>query len=223
MPQPHTKPCSKPYRGMAMEGVIASWYARTTARDIGEFERLARRIAGELPPGARALEIAPGPGYLAVALARLGVDVTGLDISASFVRIATENARVAGVAAAFHQGDAAAMPFAAESFDFIVCRAAFKNFGDPAGALAEMHRVLRPGGRALIIDMRSTASDAEITDYANGYGRGALDRLTMRMIFRSLRKRAYAPQALDAMAAQVPFARRAISEDLIGMEVRLDK
>src|SRR5262245_48628922 len=99
MPQPHTKP----YRGMAMEGVIASWYARTTARDIAEFEHLARRIAGELPRGARVLEIAPGPGYLAVALARLGVDVTGLDISASFVRIATGNARAAGVTAAFRQ------------------------------------------------------------------------------------------------------------------------
>jgi ubiquinone/menaquinone biosynthesis C-methylase UbiE len=223
MPQALRKSPPKPYKGMAMEGVIASWYARTTSRDRAEFERLAHRIASEVAPGARVLEVAPGPGYLAVALARLGVAVTGLDISASFVRIAAENARVAGVTAEFRQGDAAAMPFAAESFDFIVCRAAFKNFGDPAGALAEMHRVLRPGGRALIIDMRSTTSDAEITDYANGYGRGALDRLTMRMIFRSLRKRAYAPQALDAMAAHVPFARRAITEDMIGMEVRLDK
>jgi ubiquinone/menaquinone biosynthesis C-methylase UbiE len=223
MPRPQCKTYGKPYKGMAMEGMIASWYAKTTARDRAEFDRLARRLAGELAPGARVLEIAPGPGYLAVALARLGVDVTGLDISASFVRIAAKNARAAGVAAEFRQGDAAAMPFAADAFDFIVCRAAFKNFGDPAGALAEMHRVLKPGGRALIIDMRGTASDAEIAGYANGYGRGTLDRLTMRLIFRGLRKRAHTPQALDAMAAQVPFARRAITEDMIGMEVRLDK
>ena len=224
--KPHAKLHTKPTRGMAMEGMIAAWYARVTARDMAEFERLARAIAAELPDSgrtARVLEVAPGPGYLAIALARLGVAVVGLDISHSFVRIAAEQARAAGVTAAFRQGDAAAMPFAAGTFDFVVCRAAFKNFGDPAGALAEMHRVLKPGGRALIIDMRGDTSDAEIADYASGYGRGSLDRLTMRMIFRSLRKRAYTPDALAGMAARIPFTRRAISRDMIGMEVTLEK
>jgi ubiquinone/menaquinone biosynthesis C-methylase UbiE len=139
------------------------------------------------------------------------------------VRIARANASTAGVDARFEQGDAAALPFPAESFDFVVCRAAFKNFGDPAGALAEVHRVLKPGGRSLIIDMRGDASDAEIADYAHSYGRGALDRLTMRMIFRSLRRRAYTARALDAMAAAVPFQHRAITPESIGMEVRLEK
>ena len=83
--------------------------------------------------------------------------------------------------------------------------------------------MLKPGGRALIIDMRGDTSDAEIADYSRGYGSGRLDRLTMRMIFRSLRKRAYRPHALDAMAARIPFARRAISRDTIGMEVSLEK
>jgi ubiquinone/menaquinone biosynthesis C-methylase UbiE len=226
MPQPQEEPnrrATKPYKGLAMEGMIAAWYTRVTARDRAEFERLAQRIAGELPAGARVLEVAPGPGYLAVALAQRGLDVVGLDISASFVRFAERHARAAGVAAAFHRGDAAAMPFAAASFDFVVCRAAFKNFGNPAGALAEMHRVLRPGGRALILDMRGDTSNAEIAEFARSYGRGALDRLTMRMIFRNLRRRAYSAQALDGLAAQVPFARRAIVAQSIGMEVRLDK
>jgi ubiquinone/menaquinone biosynthesis C-methylase UbiE len=239
MPQPQQEPNKdgraadrpiKPTKGIAMEGMIAAWYTRVTARDLAEFERLARRIAGELPPGARVLEVAPGPGYLAVAMARLGLAVVGLDISASFVRIAAAHARSAGVAVEFRQGDAAAMPFAAAAFDFVVCRAAFKNFGDPAGALAEMHRVLVPDGRALILDMRGDTSDAEIAGYAQSYGRSVLDRLTMRLIFRSLRKRAYTAQpigalaqALDGLAAQVPFARRAIVAESIGMEVRLDK
>jgi len=228
MPHLQPRPYSKPYRGMAMEGMIATWYTKVTSRDLATFERLAHRIAGALPPpesgpAARVLEVAPGPGYLAIALARLGVTVVGLDISHSFVRIAAAQASIAGVTAAFRQGDAAAMPFAAGTFDFVVCRAAFKNFGDPEGALAEMHRVLKPGGRALIIDMRGDTSDAEIADYAHGYGRGSLDRLTMRMIFRSLRKRAYTPDALAGMAARIPFARRAISRDMIGMEVTLEK
>jgi ubiquinone/menaquinone biosynthesis C-methylase UbiE len=229
MPQPQPAPNTqqpnrrKPYKGLAMEGMIAAWYTKVTARDLAEFERLARRIAAELSPGARVLEVAPGPGYLAMAMARLGLAVVGLDISRSFVRIAAERASTAGVAAEFRHGDAAAMPFAASEFDFVVCRAAFKNFADPAGALAEIHRVLKPGGRALIIDMRGNTSDAEIADFARSYGHGALDRLTMRLVFRGLRKRAYTAQALDGLAAQVPFVRRAIVEESIGMELRLDK
>src|SRR5262245_11764444 len=88
----------KPYKGVAMEGVIASWYAKNTGRDLAPFRALAARIAERLRPGAKILEIAPGPGYLAIALARLGrYNITGLDISRSFVTIATENAVRAGV------------------------------------------------------------------------------------------------------------------------------
>ena len=54
----------------------------------------------------------------------------------------------------FRQGDAAHMPIADGRYDFIICTAAFKNFTDPVGALREMCRVLRPGGKALIIDLR---------------------------------------------------------------------
>src|SRR5262245_26000694 len=110
----------KGYRGLAMEGLIARWYAKNTGKNLEQFRKLAETIAGWLAPGASVLEVAPGPGYLAVELARLGrYRVAGLDISHTFVRIATENAQKAGVDVTFHQGDAAAMPFAAESFDFI--------------------------------------------------------------------------------------------------------
>ena len=46
------------------------------------------------------------------------------------------------------------MPFEDNEFDFVLCRAAFKNFSEPVAALREMHRVLKPGGKALIIDLR---------------------------------------------------------------------
>ncbi|HXC32491.1 MAG TPA: methyltransferase domain-containing protein, partial [Verrucomicrobiae bacterium] len=84
----------KPYRGISMEGGIATWYAKMTRKDLSEFERLAREFAAMLPRGARVLEIAPGPGYLAVALAKLGpFKVTGLDISQSFVQMASQYAK----------------------------------------------------------------------------------------------------------------------------------
>jgi ubiquinone/menaquinone biosynthesis C-methylase UbiE len=143
----------KPYKGIAMEGMIATWYAKNTGKAIAEYRNLAKRIADGLRPGDSVLEVAPGPGYLTIELARLGCyRLAGLDISRTFIRIARENAARGGVKVSFQQGDVAAMPFADDAFDFIVCRAAFKNFGDPVGALCEMHRVLRPGGRLMIID-----------------------------------------------------------------------
>src|SRR5262245_58448925 len=105
---------------MAMEGFIARWYARTTARNMAEYREGARAVAARLPEGY-VLEVAPGPGYLAIELAKLGpYRVAGLDISHSFVRMAAENAANSGVAVEFRQGDAAEMPFEADSFDFVV-------------------------------------------------------------------------------------------------------
>lgn len=132
-----------------MEGPIAKWYAKITRNDMEEFKALARRMSDGLAPGANVLEVAPGPGYFAIELAKLGnYAVTGLDISQTFVEIARKNARAAGVQVDFQRGDAASMPFADRSFHLVVCRAAFKNFTDPVGALQEMGRVLarREGG-----------------------------------------------------------------------------
>src|SRR5215472_3537363 len=94
----------KPYRGIAMEGGIAKRYARETGASLDEFRALARKIAEQLKPGAVVLEVAPGPGYLAIELAKLGrFRIVGLDISHSFVRIAQENAAKAGVDVEFRQ------------------------------------------------------------------------------------------------------------------------
>jgi ubiquinone/menaquinone biosynthesis C-methylase UbiE len=115
----------KPFRGIGMEGFIANWYAKNTAADIEDFRQTARMIAPRLAPGAQILEIAPGPGYLAIELAKLGsYFITGVDISKSFVRIASENARRAGLNIEFRLGDAHALPFASGSLDCIICRAA---------------------------------------------------------------------------------------------------
>src|ERR1700677_4166226 len=158
-----SKPPKKGDKGVVMEGRLADWYAKTTGAALAGFEADARRIATRLPARGRVLEIAPGPGYLAIALAKLGdFEIVGLDISRSFVRIASENAAKAGVAVEFTHGDASEMAFPSDKFDFIVCRAAFKNFADPLGALRETHRVLKPGGEALIIDLNRNASNAAI-------------------------------------------------------------
>ncbi len=207
-----------------MEGAVATWYAKHTAKLSADFAGEARRIAESLPAGARVLEVAPGPGYLAIEIAKLGLyQVAGLDISHSFVRIAREGAARAGVAVEFRQGDAAAMPFPDGAFDFIVCRAAFKNFGDPVGALEEMHRVLRPGGEALIIDMRKDATNAALDDAVAGMRLGRVGAVLTRIIFRQLRKRAYAKADFLRMAEATPFGCAEIVESPMGLDVRLRK
>ena len=214
---------SKPYRGIGMEGFIANWYAKNTAGDIEDFRRTARVIADRLPAGAQILEIAPGPGFLAIELARLGAyQITGLDVSKSFVRIATENARMAGLNIDFRLGDAHALPFVPGSFDFIVCRAAFKNFSDPVKALGEMRRVLKPDGTTLIIDMRSDVSDATIDEFVKSRAGGRINALITGLTFKHmLRKRAYSPADMLAMARKAGFSRCDIDEASIGMDVWL--
>jgi len=212
-------------KGVVMEGMLANWYAKNTRGEIAAMDAEARAIAAGLPPGASVLEVAPGPGYLAVALARLGAyQVAGLDISRSFVRIANANAKRAGARVDFRHGDITTAPFATDSFDFIVCRAAFKNFANPKAALAEMHRMLKPGGQALIIDMSRDATDPAIDALVDGMRLGAMDGFMTRRIFKgTLRKRALSPSGFAALAAASPFGRADIKLDGIGMEVRLRK
>jgi ubiquinone/menaquinone biosynthesis C-methylase UbiE len=208
-----------------MEGLIASWYAKNTAKSLTEFRACAKRIAARLERDARVLEIAPGPGYLAVELAKLGpFRVSGLDISRSFVRMATDYAARAGVAVDFREGNAAALPFDDGSFDFAVCRAAFKNFSDPVGALCEMHRVLRPGGAALIIDLRNDASDAELDAAVDGMHLGRVDTFLTKATFKyMLRKRAYSREDFACMAQATPFGGCAVTEESIGFDILLTR
>lgn len=61
--QPSAPKASKPYKGMAMEGIIARWYTAIRQGDA-ELEAVVRQVSDMLPAGGRVLEVAPGPGYL---------------------------------------------------------------------------------------------------------------------------------------------------------------
>jgi len=206
-----------------MEGGLATWYAKMTRKDLGEFERLARELAKDLPANARVLEIAPGPGYLSVALAKLGpFKITGLDISQSFVRMASEYAKREGVVARFIHGSASDIPLEDGLFDLVVCRAAFKNFSEPLKAVNEMHRVLKPGGRAIIIDLRKDASWNEIEAYVDGLHVGATNGWFMKFTFKHmLLKRAYTEEQMGKLAHDSDFKDCAIARSAVGMEITL--
>jgi ubiquinone/menaquinone biosynthesis C-methylase UbiE len=214
----------KAYKGMAMEGVIATWYAKNTGRDLRRFHAAARSLLDRVPPGGRILEVAPGPGYLAIELARAGRRVTAIDISKTFVGIIREKAREAGVAIDVRHGNASALPFPDGSFDFVVSMAAFKNFADPVGALNEIHRVLRGGGEASIYDLRKDASREDIDAEVRDMRLSAWNAFLTRSIFRfGLLKSAYARENLVAMVRESRFGRWEILPDGIGFELRLEK
>ena len=212
--------------GPEMEGPIARWYARVrgSKTQIEAYRKQASQLTAGLPEGANVLEVAPGPGYLSIEMARLGrFHVTALDISHTFVEIGSENARQAGVTVDFRQGDVANMPFEAESFDLIVCQAAFKNFTLPRTALAEMHRVLRTSGTAVIQDMSREATHADIDEEVKGMDLGRLGAFMTKATLERLRNRAYSPLQLELLIAESPFQTCEITTAGIGLEARLEK
>ena len=134
-----------------------TFYDALTAPLLGGFfTRTARELA-ELAPQERVLEVGSGPGRLATRLAELAPDVrvTGVDISPEMVERAKSLAARGGVAdrVEFRVGDVASLPFADASFDIVVSTFSAHHWPRPATGLAEIYRVLRPGGVARIYDV----------------------------------------------------------------------
>ncbi|WP_410601639.1 class I SAM-dependent methyltransferase [Amycolatopsis sp. lyj-90] len=208
-----------------MGGALARNYARQrgTEPQIEHWRKQARELTADLPEGAKILEVAFGPGYFAVELARLGFSVTGLDVAPTFVEIASEYARAQGVEAEFREGDVAGMPFDDGSFDFVVCQAAFKNFVWPVKSLDEMYRVLRPGGTAVVQDMNRDATDGDIVRDVESMKLGKLAALGVRQALGQLRRRAYTPVDFSALVAETAFRTCEVTTEGISLDVRLTR
>jgi ubiquinone/menaquinone biosynthesis C-methylase UbiE len=215
----------KSHADRPIKGLMAKWYANNTGEMMKEYVDLARRIAAELPKGSSVLEVAPGPGYFCIELAKRGpYAITGLDLSDTFVKMAAEKAATAGVKAEFVEGSASNMPFPKESFDFLLCRAAFKNFANPVVALQEMCRVLKPGGRALLIDLNGNAPPADVSRAVDEMGLSTVNRFLTKMAFKTvLIRSAYTRAEFEHMLAQTNFSRVDIAEDGMGFEITMRK
>lgn len=108
----------------------------------------------EPDPSAHALDVACGPGFLTLALARSCGEATGLDATDAFLDLARSEAERRGQRnVRFQQGNAEELPFGDDSFDLVTCRAAFHHFPRPGHVLAEMARVAAPRGRLLLADL----------------------------------------------------------------------
>ena len=215
----------KPHGDRPIEGLMARWYAANTGEMMQEYVDLAKRIAGQIDGGNRVLEVAPGPGYFCIELAKLGsYSITGMDLSRTFVKMAAQKADQAGVKVQFVQGSASNMPFPKERFDFLLCRAAFKNFAEPVGALKEMCRVLRPGGIALLIDLSRDAQPEEVSRAVDKMGLSPVNRILTKLAFRTmLIRNAYSRAEFEHMLSQTAFSHWEIAGGGMGFEITMTK
>ena len=114
-------------------------------------QRRAIRAALSLQPGERVLDIGSGPGFRAAEMAaEVGPDGRVHGIDSSEIMLASARRREAPVE--YGTGDALALPFPDEQFDVAVCTQVYEYVEDIAAALAEARRVLRTGGRLLVLD-----------------------------------------------------------------------
>jgi ubiquinone/menaquinone biosynthesis C-methylase UbiE len=216
---------SRQKKDLGINGWMAKWYDKNTRKSrLAEMRELADTVAGSATPEAKILEVAPGPGYLAIELARRGFEVTGVELSGDFVAIEKRNAEEAGVSVDFRQGNAAALPLADSEFDFIICSAAFKNFSQPLKALQEMHRVLKPGGTSLIYDMNHDATREDIEAELQKADMKGFDRWFVKLSFQTfLKSGAYTKAGFEELIAQTDFDRHEIIKSGIGFGVWLHK
>ena len=130
---------------------VARGYDRTNAvLSVGNAAlwRIATVRAVDPKPGERVLDIAAGTGTSSVALAKRGAEVIALDFSAGMV----EEGRKRHPDLTFVQGDAMKLPFADGEFDAVTISFGLRNVQQPKVAIAEMRRVLKPGGRVVICE-----------------------------------------------------------------------
>ena len=127
-------------------------------QSFGLHRRWKRRVAdlAAVTPGARALDLCCGTGDLALALARRGARVTGLDFSAPMLAVARR--RQGGRDIEFIQGDALQIPFPDASFDIVTMGYGLRNLASWEAGLAEMRRVAKPGGRLVILEFGKPAN-----------------------------------------------------------------
>jgi len=172
----------------AMFDRIAGLYDRmNTVMTAGLHHQWRRRAAqlAALSPGDRALDVATGTGDLALELARCvapGGEVVGTDFSERMLGLARIKARAAELGGArlrFESANALALPFADGEFEAATVGFGARNFTDLERGLSEMARVVRPGGRVVVLEITSPSRPPLSTFYELWFDRvvPALGRL----------------------------------------------
>jgi ubiquinone/menaquinone biosynthesis C-methylase UbiE len=150
------------------------------------FEPMGRMFLERFPlsPGERVLDVACGTGIVArLAAPMVGATgrIVGIDLSAAMIAVAGAQAAPDGVSIEWQVGDAAALPFEDGAFDAVLCQQGLQFMPDKPAVLAEMHRVLAPGGRLGLCLWRSakhspylSAAAAALTPHVGAQSAGRM-------------------------------------------------
>lgn len=183
--------------------VFSVIHRERAARAVLEVDRLA------IPAGSHVLEIGCGAGLLAVQLARRGFDVEATDSTPAMIDLTRENAERSGVASSVHTGiaDAHSLPFQDGRFDIVAAMGVLPWLHNPAAALREMARVLRPDGhivtnidnRARLTHLVDPLLNPALQPLRRALGHGRTSRTTARTQWRGTFDRELATAGLEKL------------------------
>ena len=180
---------------------------------------LLARVAGEYP--LRVLDIGCGTGVLSLLFAALGHQVTGIDLASDMIEVARRKAHDENQRIVFRVENAAALKDSDATYDIAIARHVIWTMPDPAKALAEWLRVLRPGGRLILIEGRWRPDPAETAPHR----RRPFDAVAALLAAFSPRKRRAAlryffgngrMRRYRKVTAGLPFSGGPSAEQLIG-------
>ncbi len=191
------------------KGPMDGWLARAYDRGIQDafrnvFPPLLQEFLGEVRGARRILDAGCGPGQFTVLIAEAlaPAEIWGVDLAPAMIELAEEH-RAASPAAKrlhFQVGDVAHLPFPDGHFDLVVSSGSIKHWPDPVAGLRELHRVLAPGGRAVIAELNSAAPPQGIATQ-----RARARSWIMRRIYPRAIAMALAPEEARPIFAASPF------------------
>jgi len=207
-----------------VEGYFAIKYAefaRNSEEMQNEYRRLAEKVVS-LFEGGKLLEIGPGPAFVSIEIAKRlpKVEIIGLEISDTMIEIAKKNAKEHEVSEkiTLKKGDASKMPLEDSEFDFVITSGSLHHWKKPIEVINEISRLLKPGCKALISDLRKDAPERNIKEFAN-----KIDSKLMRWGLMHSFREGYTAKQIENMIKTTNFQKAQIKEEEISMQIILTK
>ena len=127
-----------------------AWYTTPLGAFVNTREKEMLFTLAKVQPGERVLDVGCGTGDYTLDLTRRGIQAVGIDLAPAMLAVATSKAKAAGLPVGYVQGAAETLSFPAESFNLVVSMTALEFVNSPPVVVADMMRVLRPGGRLVV-------------------------------------------------------------------------